>query len=97
MQRLAPLLSRANSEVIFNFMFDFINRAVNISDANIVAGLNELIPYGDWRGKIMEAETQGAGNLTPEARKTVVVGAFTESLANSAITDLLQKLPYCVL
>ena len=80
LQRLTPLLSRANSEVIFNFMFDFINRAVNISDANIVAGLNELIPYGDWRGKITEAETQGAGNLTPEARKTVVVGAFTESL-----------------
>ncbi len=80
LQRLTPLLSRANSEVIFNFMFDFINRAVNISDANIVAGLNELIPYGDWRGKITEAETQGGGNLTPEARKTVVVGAFTESL-----------------
>jgi three-Cys-motif partner protein len=80
LQRLTPLLSRANSEVIFNFMFDFINRAINISDANIVAGLNELIPYGDWRGKITEAETQRAGNLTPEARKTAVVGAFTESL-----------------
>ena len=80
LQKLTPLLSRANSEVIFNFMFDFINRAINISDANIVAGLNELIPYGDWRAKITEAETQGAGNLTPEARKTVVVGAFTESL-----------------
>ncbi len=80
LMRLTPLLSRANSEVIFNFMFDFINRAVNINDVNIVTGLNELIPYGDWRGKITEAETQGADNLTPEARKTVVVGAFTESL-----------------
>jgi three-Cys-motif partner protein len=81
LQQLAPLLSRANSEVIFNFMFDFINRAVNIGDANIVAGLNELIPHGDWRSKITEAETQSGGNLTPEARKTVLVGAFTESLA----------------
>jgi three-Cys-motif partner protein len=81
LQRLAPLLSRANSEVIFNFMFDFINRAVNIGDANIVAGLNELIPHGDWRSKITEAETQGEGNLTPEARKTVLVSGFTESLA----------------
>jgi three-Cys-motif partner protein len=81
LQQLAPLLSRANSEVIFNFMFDFINRAVNIGDANIVAGLNELIPHGDWRSKITEAETQGGGNLTPEARKTVLVSAFTESLA----------------
>jgi three-Cys-motif partner protein len=81
LQQLAPLLSRANSEVIFNFMFDFINRAVNIGDANIVAGLNELIPHGDWRSKITEAETRGDGNLTPEARKTVLVSAFTESLA----------------
>jgi three-Cys-motif partner protein len=81
LQQLAPLLSRANSEVIFNFMFDFINRAVNIADANIVVGLNELIPHGDLRSKITEAETQGGGNLTPEARKTVLVGAFTESLA----------------
>ena len=81
LQQLGPLLSRANSEVTFNFMFDFINRAVNIGDANIVAGLNELIPYGDWRSKIAEAEEKGGGNLTPEARKTVLVGAFTESLA----------------
>jgi three-Cys-motif partner protein len=81
LQQLAPLLLRRNSEVIFNFMFDFINRAVNISDANIVAGLNELIPHGDWRSKITEAEAQGRGSLTPEDRKTVLVGAFTESLA----------------
>ena len=81
LQRLGPLLSRDKSEVIFNFMFDFINRAVNIGDANIVMGLNELIPHGDWRSKITEAEKQGGGNLTPEARKTVLVGAFTESLA----------------
>jgi three-Cys-motif partner protein len=81
LQQLAPLMSRANSEVIFNFMFDFINRAVNIGDASIVAGLNELIPHGDWRSKITEAETQGGGNATPDARKRVLVGAFTESLA----------------
>jgi three-Cys-motif partner protein len=81
LQQLAPLLLRGNSEVIFNFMFDFINRAVNISDANIVAGLNELIPHGDWRSKITEAEAQGRGSLTPEDRKTVLVGAFTENLA----------------
>jgi three-Cys-motif partner protein len=81
LQQLGPLLSRANSEVIFNFMFDFINRAVNIDDANIVTGLNELIPYGNWRSKITEAEEREHGNLAPEARKAVLVGAFTESLS----------------
>lgn len=45
---LAPLLRRANSEVIFNFMFDFINRAASIRDPAVVAGLNELIPFGEW-------------------------------------------------
>ena len=34
---LAPLLRRANSEVIFNFMFDFINRAASIRDPAVVA------------------------------------------------------------
>ncbi len=81
LQQLAPLLSRGNSEVIFNFMFDFINRAVNIGDSNIVTGLNELIPYGNWRSRITAAETQGGGNQTPEVRKAVLVSAFTKSLA----------------
>jgi three-Cys-motif partner protein len=81
LRRLEPLLARDNSEVIFNFMFDFINRAVNIGDANIVTGLNELIPHGDWRSKITQAERESGGNLTPEARKAVLVSAFTEGLA----------------
>jgi three-Cys-motif partner protein len=82
LRKITPLLSRKNSEVIFNFMFDFINRAVNIGDANIAAGLSELIPHGDWRTKITEAETQGGTSLTSESRKSVLVGAFTESLAS---------------
>ena len=46
---LAPMLARTKSEVIFNFMFDFINRAASIKDPAVVAGLNQLIPLGDWR------------------------------------------------
>jgi hypothetical protein len=41
------MLARPNSEVIFNFMFDFINRAASITDSAVVAGINELIPFGD--------------------------------------------------
>jgi three-Cys-motif partner protein len=81
LQQLGPMLSRPKSEVIFNFMFDFINRAASIADQNIVAGLNELIPYGDWRQKIAEAEQTVDEGLIPERRKTGLVGAFTESLA----------------
>ena len=47
LQQLGPLLARANSEVIFNFMFDFINRAASINDPVVRAGLDELMPYGN--------------------------------------------------
>jgi three-Cys-motif partner protein len=61
LQALAPLLQRPHSEVIFNFMFDFINRAASIREAAVVAGLNELIPFGDWRQRLETAERDGAG------------------------------------
>jgi three-Cys-motif partner protein len=78
LHRVAPLLAREHSEVIFNFMFDFINRAASIKDANIVAGLNELIPYGDWRKQLETAEN--AGGATSESRKAILGEAFGESL-----------------
>jgi hypothetical protein len=43
LRTLRPMLARPHSEVIFNFMFDFINRAAGIDDS--MAGLNELMPY----------------------------------------------------
>jgi three-Cys-motif partner protein len=78
LRRLELLLARPNSEVVFNFMFDFINRAVNIKDANIVAGLDELIPFGDWRAKLETAEN--SGTTTPAMRKAILADAFGQSL-----------------
>jgi three-Cys-motif partner protein len=75
----APMLARPNSEVIFNFMFDFINRAANIKEPAVVSGLDELIPHGNWRTKLDEAE-RTSGGLTPDQRKTILVDAFAESL-----------------
>lgn len=77
---LAPMLARPNSEVIFNFMFEFINRAASIDDPVIISGLDELIPYGDWRTKLKEAERMADGRLGSNERKSILVGAFTESL-----------------
>lgn len=75
---LAPLLQRANSEVIFNFMFDFINRAASIRDPTVIAGLNELIPFGDWRPRLEAAERDEA---SPDLRKAILVEAFADCLA----------------
>jgi three-Cys-motif partner protein len=77
---LAPMLARPKSEVIFNFMFDFINRAANIKDSIVVSGLDELIPLGDWRTKLEKGE-RTSGALTPEQRKTILADAFAESLS----------------
>lgn len=78
LKALGPLLARPSSEVIFNFMFDFINRAASIKDAGIIAGLEELIPFGDWRNKLEQAEAVGA--VGPEKRKAILVEAFGQSL-----------------
>lgn len=86
---LAPLLSRPHSEVIFNFMFDFINRAAGIKDATVVSGLNDLIPFGDWRRKLEEAERSGV--ITPDDRKAILVEAFTASLKKLGSYDYVAE------
>jgi three-Cys-motif partner protein len=75
--QLQPLLGRDKSEVIFNFMFDFVNRAASMKAA---VGLDELIPYGDWRRRLAEAEPIASVTATPEERKEILVDAFAESL-----------------
>jgi three-Cys-motif partner protein len=77
---LQPLLARSKSEVTFNFMFEFINRAASMSEPVTVAGLDELMPHGDWRARLAEAEQSAGRSLTPDERKDILVGAFTENL-----------------
>lgn len=81
LHELGPMLKRRNSEIVFNFMFDFINRAASIKDPTIVNGLDELIPYGSWRTKLDAAERNQFQELDRDARKFILVGAFAESLA----------------
>jgi three-Cys-motif partner protein len=81
LKALQPLLARPKSEVTFNFMFEFINRAAGMSDPLTVKGLDELIPYGNWRQRLKaEEEDSGRNGLTPEKRKEILVEAFKESL-----------------
>ena len=78
LKTLAPLLARSNSEVIFNFMFDFINRAASINEPKVIAGLDELIPLGNWRAALADGERNGG--LSPEDRNEILVDAFSDSL-----------------
>jgi len=82
LNRLAPMLARPKSEVIFNFMFDFINRAASIKEPAVVAGLNELIPFGDWRTALETAERTRPEGLSSDERKAILVDAFASNLAH---------------
>ena len=87
---LAKMLQRPRSEVIFNLMFDFINRAASMKEPAIEQGVDELIPYGDWRRKLEEAEQGGA---TSEDRKAIIVDAFRQASRKLAlITTSLRRL-----
>jgi hypothetical protein len=62
-------------------MFDFINRAASIDDPGIIQGLDELMPYGDWRTKLEDAERASGGHLSSIERKDILVECFSLSLS----------------
>jgi three-Cys-motif partner protein len=71
---LMPMLARQKSEVIFNFMFEFINRAASIKDnPAVIAGLNKLMPLGNWRARLETAER-------PDERKAILIEGFAANL-----------------
>jgi three-Cys-motif partner protein len=86
---LQPLLARQKSEVIFNFMFDFINRAASIKDnPSAVAGLNELMPHGDWRARLEAAQIAKA---SPEDRKEILVQGFAANLIHFGMYEYVLE------
>ncbi len=78
MKRIAPLLRRPHSEVVFNFMFDFINRAASIQSSGVAASLDELILDRAWRARL---EARSADVTEADHRKTVLVDAFSRTMA----------------
>jgi three-Cys-motif partner protein len=106
LKSLESLLAQRNSEVIFNFMFDFINRAASMKDDAVVRGLDELMPYGDFRKKLAELERTHPNGLAPEQRKAILVEAFGKSLSRlgkyeyvaetSILRPLKDRTLYCL-
>ncbi len=93
MEAIAPLLRWPNCEVVFNFMFDFINRAASMKDPKIVTALNEPGPIDNWRDGLIAAVEEGQPN-----RKQIIVDAFSSSLRSvgrfqfAAETPVLHRL-----
>jgi three-Cys-motif partner protein len=79
--KLQPLLARLKSEVLFNFMFEFINRAASMTVPVTIKGLDELMPGSNWQQRLKDAEAEfGHYGLSMDDRKDVLVGAFSDSL-----------------
>ena len=87
------ILRRKNSEIVFNFMFDFINRAASMRDAAIVKGLDELILYGDWRAELERVQRASGSQPTPEQRKSILVAGFTETLSTIGNHPFVAETP----
>jgi three-Cys-motif partner protein len=80
LEQLRPLLARQRCEIVFNFMFEFINRAANMSET-VTSWLDELMPHSNWQKRLRDAEADfGHYGLVGDDRKDVLVGAFRESV-----------------
>jgi three-Cys-motif partner protein len=90
-KQLEVLLKRPSSEVVFNFMFDFINRAASINDPKIVAGLSSLMPHGGWQEKLAGIDAV-AGDRSA-ARKAVLIEAFRETLKTLGEYSYVAEVP----
>lgn len=87
MNAVAPLISRPNTEVVLNFMFDFINRFATIEQPAIQAGLDALLPRTHWRER-MPGRDLGASERAADIRKDILVSAICDVIAR------LGRYPY---
>ena len=86
LKAIAPLIGRNNCEVVFNFMFDFINRFALSEEAAIAGQLDRLTPGRDWRSRIRSLDRQHAsttmGHRVSDGRKEALVDEFRAALAD---------------
>ena len=86
---LRPLLSRSSSEVLVNFMFDFVNRFVSHPNPSIIDTMNRLIPGADWRNLLDVAKATGAPS---DAREGILVDGFRSALRTVGHYDHVTSL-----
>lgn len=102
-KRIEPLLNWPNSEVVFNFMFDFINRFASMNEPQIAIGLDELILSKGWREELRLLEGDKNTEVQPRQRKDVLLEAFADTLKRTggfqyvADTPILRPLANRVL
>lgn len=86
---LQPLLVRQSSEVLINFMFDFVNRFVEHPNQSIIDTMNSLIPGAVWRDHLNVANAMGASS---KEREAILVQAFRSGLSQIGNYDYVASL-----
>ena len=89
---IAPLLQRPNCEILFNFMFEFINRAASMSEDGHSPrpGRAHLTP--GWRSRLVDA-TAVAGETLADVRKGILVEAFSDTLGSIGNYEFVAETP----
>lgn len=76
LEALKPLLARPQSEVVFNFMYEFANRFVEHPD--LMQTFDRLFPGVDWRPRF--AALLADPNSGPDERKAFLLSCFKEAV-----------------
>lgn len=92
MKAVAPLLSRPNCEVVFNFMFTMINWSASMPNAAIQLGLERLMPDSDWKNRL-NAVTVAGGESVSAARKNVLVSSINEVIERFGSFQYVMETP----
>jgi three-Cys-motif partner protein len=90
---IEPLLRRPNTEVVFNFMFEFINRAASMSSTDIVGGLDELLPAQGWRAALEEVDLRYPERDRPAMRRKILIDTFRRVLADQGGYGFVAETP----
>jgi three-Cys-motif partner protein len=52
LNKIKPLFNRPKCEVLINFMYDFVNRAVSMNDAKTIASLDPILGGSEWESRL---------------------------------------------
>ena len=92
MKAVAPLLSRANSEVVFNFMLTMINWSASMPNTAIQAGLEALMPDTNWKQRLDNISV-APGQSVADVRKDVLVAAISEAIGRLGGYSYVMETP----
>jgi three-Cys-motif partner protein len=93
MDVIQPLIARPNTELVFNFMFEFINRAASMSAPATVEGLDVLLPSQGWRTALADIDRSHSEVDRPVMRRRVLLDTFRTVLGQRGNYGYVAETP----